>query len=208
MSIPRILIAEPIYQALVPLVYANRIQFWKNVWGNDVIQAFYDANSLIMGPRRNIRSGRAEAIRIAREKKASHILFLDDDVETPDHILQLLLDVDQDIVGGLMYKDDGNPIVFRKELIGGLASHWFDHPKPYPFECGGVGAGCMLIRTSVFDRWDQAFPVRKVPGAHRWYFNYDDTGMSMDIRFCRTAMAVGASVWCVPFPECQQLSHY
>lgn len=205
MSIPRVLIAEPIYHALEPLVYGNRIKFWDDVLGRCGRQGLYDANSLILGPRRNIRSARAEAIRIAREKKASHIFFLDDDVLVPEHILELLLRVDQDIVGGLMHKDDGNPIVFRKELWDGLPAHWTDYPQTLqPFECGGVGAGCMLIKISVFDRLDTASPNY----GDMWYFNYDETGKSMDIRFCRNAMSVGAKVWCVPFPECQQLSHY
>lgn len=202
MSIPRILIAEPIYHALEPLVYGNRIKFWDDVLGRCVRQGFYEANSLIMGPRRNIRSARAEAIRIALEKKASHLFFLDDDVLVPDHIVEMLLRVDRDIVGGLMHKDDGNPIVFRKELVDGVEDYWRDHPKVIPFECGGVGAGCMLIKTSVFDLLYQHFPT------HRYSFNYGEDGRSMDLRFCRHAIQAGASVWCAPFPECQQLSHY
>jgi GT2 family glycosyltransferase len=139
---------------------------------------------------------------MAREKKASHILFLDDDILVPHDILQSLLYVNKDIVGGLMHKDDGMPIVFRKRMIGTPEDYWTDHPDNVPFECGGLGAGCMLIKTSVFDALDGIFP-----GTH-WYFNYDEGGRSMDLRFCEMATIAGCEIWCVPYPPCQQLSHY
>jgi GT2 family glycosyltransferase len=194
-------------------VVANRKPFWKQVWTKDTLKyntvdginyvaQAYDENSLVMGPRRNIRSARAEGIKIAREKKASHIFFLDDDILTPPDILFRLLEVNQDIVGGLMHKDDGMPIVFRIEAFGTNNDHYTDHPKDVPFRCGGVGAGCMLIRMSVFDKMDRSWP------GSLWYFNYDETGMSMDYRFCQRAMFAGCEVWCLPDPPCQQLSHY
>jgi glycosyltransferase involved in cell wall biosynthesis len=217
MTISRVLIAEPIYHALVPLVYGNRIKFWKNVFigeyvaeqlvaefgvvSNTVVS--YDVNSLIMGPRRNIRSARATAIKMAREKKASHVLFIDDDILVPEDILERLLRVDKDIVGGLMHRDDGMPIVFTKPPEGWL--HWEDHPKDRPFQCGGVGAGCMLIKTSVFDKIDKLSVGLQ---CRIWYFTYDQGPASMDLLFCRTAIRAGCEVWCLPDPPCQQLSHY
>lgn len=207
----KILIAEPIYQALVPDVYHNRIWFWRDVWVKDAIQR-YHARPITLGPRRAIRSARDVAIREAIANGATHVMFLDDDIKTPPDILSLLLDANKPIIGGLIHRDDGAPIVFRlgtetdnSEAMLLYAGHevgetvWRDHPKTGVFGCAAVGAGCMLIRAEV---------LHNIIETDRWAFNYDDTERSMDVRFCRRARKAGFSVWCYPDKPCEQIKHY
>jgi len=193
----KILIAEPIYTAMRPDVYFNRIAFWKSVWANDVAQGFYDARAVVMGPRRAIRDARDLALQMALQNKATHLFFMDDDILVPPHILDVLHRADRAIVGGLIHKDDGTPIVFKEEGDGEVP--WLDHPKKGIFECAAVGAGCMLIQTEVL----QAIKFRQ-----NWVFNYDKTRRTMDVLFCRQARQLGFGVACWPDIPCVQVQHY
>lgn len=193
----RILVPEPIYQAMPPAVYASRIGFWKHVGVQEYLEVYRTANC-VMGPRRAIRSARDLAIRTAIESNATHLLFLDDDVKTPPDILDQLLAVNKPIVGGLMHRDDGTPIVFRNSFPSG-DEPWLNHPKTGAFECAAVGAGCMLIQAEV---------LHNIIEVDRWAFNYDETERSMDVRFCRKAENAGFSVWCWPDVPCEQIKHY
>lgn len=207
----KILIAEPIYHALPPAVYFNRIYFWQQCFALQVSRDIR-VKPIVMGPRRAIRSARDLAKVTAFEMDATHVLFLDDDIRVPPTLLEHLLAVDKPIVGGLIHRDDGVPIVFRDlglkddaaaieiyagEPIGEVP--WMDHPKQGAFECAAVAAGAMLIQVPV---------LRKLAENHRWLFNYDETSRSMDVRFCRMARDAGFSVWCWPDEPCTQIQHY
>lgn len=202
----KILVAEPIYSALRPEVYANRIKFWMQTFVAESAGT-YRVNSVVMGPRRSIRSARDEAIKVALGLRATHLFFIDDDIILPDHILNILRLQDKPVVGGLIHRDDGAPIVFQKPA-GSLKDYltvdsgemvWEDHPEKGVFECAAVGAGCMLIQTEV---------LHNLVETDRWAFNYDETERSMDVRFCRKARAAGFSVWCWPDNPCVQINHY
>lgn len=191
----RILVAEPVYAGMDPRVYANRMDFWKTVWMQD--NELYKAASVVLGPRRNIRSARDIAIQIARSK-GTHLLFLDDDILTPFNLLRQLHELNLPIVGGLIHKDDRSPVVFQ-DVDGGEVP-WVDHPKKGVFECAAIGAGAMLIKVEV---------LNKVLESNRWAFTYDDTTeRSMDIRFCRIARSLGFTVHCWPDTPCVQLKFY
>jgi len=198
----KVLIAEPIYTAMTPDVYMNRIEFWKTVWGNDVPQGFYRAMPLVMGPRRNIRSARDIAIRKALELDATHLFFLDDDIKVTPQILDVLLRQDKAIIGGLIHKDDGTPVIFADSPDGEV--QWLSHPKSGSFECAAIGAGCMLISVAVLKRLMGLCQEKPA----QWLFNYDHTKRSMDVLFCRLARSCGFTVWCWPDIPCTQIVHY
>lgn len=203
-DIPCILIAEPIYEGMKPAVYFNRISFWgctadgrKTKLPDGKHTVNFVVKPMVMGPRKAIRIARAEAIVAALDNRCSHLLFIDDDVLVPQDILSRMLMVDADIVGGLMNRDDGTPLVFKAMPDGGEVP-WLDHPKDAAFECAAVAAGCMLIKTKVL----------RAMATEGWVFNYDESSRSMDVRFCRNAGALGFEVWCLPNPPCEQVKHY
>lgn len=204
----KILVAEPIYHAMPPKVYFNRILFWKD-------EHDFKLRPYVMGPRQNIRKARALAIETAIAIEATHLLFVDDDILLPDGIVSQLLAVDRPIVGGLIHRDSGEPLVWREPrmtddmgAINAYAGHdlgelvWTDHPKKGAFECAAVAAGCMLIQVHVLKH----LLLRK--GDRRWLFNYDETERSMDVRFCRMARQNEFGVWCWPDDPCIQIQHY
>lgn len=214
-EMPRVLIVEPIYQGLTPAVYSSRAAFWTQC-SADKLACRYSFNQAVQGPRKAIRTARDEGIRLAMALGATHILFLDDDIIVPADILNRLLAVDGDIVGGLMLRDDGTPLVFRDTEApdgeGVQPAHcgyteevWVDHPRHDVFECAAVGAGCMLVKIDTFHRWMKA---HELGFEFRYWFNYDETGRSMDVRFCYHARDAGMRVWCLPDPACTQIRHY
>jgi hypothetical protein len=211
----KVLIAEPIYHAMPPSVYFNRIAFWKELekYGmNGYALPLTKTMPMVMGPRRAIRSARDLAVNESFSRGATHVLFLDDDILTPEDILIQLLQVNKPIVGGLIHRDDGSPIVFRdlrlsdnSGAINAYAGYdvgevvWRDHPTKGAFECAAVGAGAMLIQVEV---------LKELKKTKRWLFNYDDTDRSMDVLFCRLSRAAGFTVWCWPDKPCTQIPHY
>jgi GT2 family glycosyltransferase len=169
----------------------------------------YLTASFVLGPKHAIRGARDLAIRKALELKATHLFFLDDDITTPRDILARLLECDKPIVGALVHRDNGDPLVWREpkisDPIGAIQSYldtdqdigelvWYDHPKTGVFECAAVAVGCMLIKTEVLQSLNDT----------RWIFNYDETERSMGVRFCRFAQKHGWTVWCLPDSECVQ----
>lgn len=199
----RVLVAEPIYLGMSPAVYFNRIAFWKSIFeGDNRPDRTYSVKPLVMGPRESIRNARDKAIKIATNYNATHILFIDDDVKVPENILESMLSIDKDVVGGLMKSDNGKPIVFRATQSGSEGV-WLDHPKDTPFECAAVGAGCMLIKMSAIYRL-----LNSEYRPQHWLFNYDPSDRSMDVLFCRMIVNSGGSIWCLPEPACEQVQHY
>lgn len=199
----KVLVAEPIYQGLRPEVYANRIAFWNH---NCEIERYREpptsVRSLVIGPGENIRAARNKAIEQALElRTCTHILFLDDDILVPSDLVRTLLVGDHPIVGGLMHRDDGAPIVFERTPDGGERP-WFDHPKDEVFQCTAVGAGAMLIKTDVLRDLQQQLPHLN------FLFNYDNSRRSMDVLFCRMAIDQGWTVWCNPLAKCEQMRRY
>lgn len=213
-EIPKVLVCEPIYLGLHPSVYVSRIKFWSKLQVHRTL-GDYKVNPLVIGPRENIRTARTKAIREAMKSAATHVLFMDDDIQVPENILEELLVVNKDIVGGLMHKDDGTPIVFRDpdapdgkgvqdtSIPGKSEIAWIEHPRSAAFECAAVGAGCMLVKTSVFVQVITRFSLFT-----GMCFNYDETPRTMDVRFCRMARTIGKEVWCLPDPPCIQIPHY
>jgi hypothetical protein len=228
----KVLVAEPIYHAVPPAVYHNRIIMWRTTFRNEIgeepneldTDSFllgqtysrivkYRARPYTIGPRENIRTARDKAIRVALQENATHLFFLDDDILTPPAIIPALLALDKPIVGALVHRDNGDPLVWREprasDPIAGIQAYlnsdadigeilWRDHPKTGVFECAATAVGCMMIKVEVIQSLNDT----------RWVFNYDETERSMGVRFCRFAQKHGWTVWCAPDVLCKQVQHY
>ena len=122
------------------------------------------------------------------EASAKYLLFVDDDVEVPSSVVFDLLSIlksDPKIkVCGGVYAEKGP----RSDLPfePGIPVVWdldeddiMDWPLT-PFECGAIGAGCMMIDTSVFKYLD--FPIF-LPGKNE------------DLNFCRKVRSLGFKVY-------------
>lgn len=131
-----------------------------------------------------IHKNREEIAEEALKGGYSHLFFVDADMCFSAQVLKRLLSHNKDIVGGV-YKyrrsvpedvvrfadENGNPII--KET-----------PKEL-FKCFALGTGCLLIKTSVFQKL-------KKP----WFFlGTEENQIGEDIYFCKKANEAGIEVW-------------
>jgi GT2 family glycosyltransferase len=96
----------------------------------------------------------------AKEIKATHILFIDDDVLCPPDTLMRLLKHDKDIVTGLylMRHFPHKPIAFVDSDDQGRCTYLELTPdKTGLIEIKNAGLGCCLIKTSVFDQLEKPY---------------------------------------------------
>ena len=132
------------------------------------IMEFYAANKAVYDlclnwqTLRPLERAQEAGLNLAREKKASHILFVEDDHwGFPIDGLEVLLEADKEVVGFQTYKKTHpyTPFNFRKKdphlsLITSQPNlqgfYQADGPEVQP--CDLVTWAMMLVRTEVFDR--------------------------------------------------------
>lgn len=152
-----------------------------------------NTKSSIVAMSRNI------LVRIAREQKSTHILFVDSDMVFQPPVLASLLQANREIVGGA-YCEKSPPyaIAAFDENMNRLPAQSFQGSSP--FKIGALGMGMCLIRMEVFDAIDK-WNHDKPPGLP-WF----DTGVTPDgtviwgedMIFCQRVRQMGFKVWCHP----------
>lgn len=116
----------------------------------------------------------------------THILFFDSDMTLPSNGLQMLLEDDKDIVGGLCFtrRLPVEPTVYEsiikedKELYRNL----YSYPRDSVFETDATGGACLLVKKDVFLKME-----------HPWFEFKHHFGE--DIYFCRKAKELGYKIW-------------
>jgi hypothetical protein len=130
---------------------------------------------------------------------ATHIFFLDADIDVEPQVIDKLL-LHEKMVVGANYHAKKMPIesVTKIEDENGIP---ISAPVPGQlFECGGLGAGAMLVNMDVFK--SLKFP---------WFnLDYEPSGelISEDIYFCRKARKAGFSIWCDPTIQIWHVGDY
>lgn len=129
----------------------------------------------------------------AIENKAKYILFIDDDTAPPSFTIRRLmqiLDTEKDaaIAGGIYFTKSvpPMPVVFKEE---GEGPHW-RWKFGDVFDCSGLGTGCMMIRTEVFDHiekpWFKTVDEQEEVAAGPKYTKIND-----DLYFCKKVRDAG-----------------
>lgn len=142
-----------------------------------------------------VARNRNALVEVAKEKGATHLMFIDNDMIFPPSGIVRLLDHDKDIVGA-PYNARGvpdKPIVSTVKLSDDYTSGKYDLNAQMPsqlFKCFGMGTGFMLIKMSVFDKLKKPYFVA--------FEDEDGTHHTEDIEFCRRAIEKGIDVWCSP----------
>ena len=134
-----------------------------------------------------VQKNREDIVVDALKKDYTHLFFVDSDMCFDARVLGRLLEDDKDIVG-VMYKtrDLTDDTTVKLLPDTGILDHLF--------KCSAVGAGCMLIKMSVFKKLD------------RPYFFIEDKGE--DVYFCDKARAKGIDVWCDPTVAVGHIGEY
>ena len=132
-------------------------------------------------------------VELAKEKKASHIFFVEHDNVFPPDTLGRLLEQDKDVIAA-PYSGRSlprQPLVYQRGADGELFMMNYDIWPDKPFKCYGVSTGCTLVKMSVFDKIQKPY----------FFFEYDKDGkmlMSQDIYFCKKVNEAGMEVFCHP----------
>lgn len=149
----------------------------------------------------NICINRIDAVYQARETQASWILFIDSDMAIPVDLMTRLVSHDVDIVSGVYF---GKVRPFMP-----IVARWTDptdHSRGYTplrdipdtdqlMEVDGVGGGCLLVKTEVFDKIPEPFFEFKGPVGQKYPYGEDWT-------FCQKAQDAGYKIWCDPLSKC------
>ena len=151
-----------------------------------------------------IAENREKIVRIAQDTFCSHIFFVDHDMKFTGDTVRKLLDDDKDVVG-VLYNCRYLPLTSTTLFYGkGGKDDVYTHDVPETkdlIEVPVVGAGCMLIKTTVFLNLTRPyFPMEN-----------DDDGnrvVTEDAGFCKKVRESGSKVWCDLSINCLHIGDY
>lgn len=141
----------------------------------------------------DIVSARTFAVQDAILKKATHIFFVDSDMQFPSDTVEKLLAHDKDIVT-VEYNR-------RKLPQSSVTTPLTERSETELYKANVIGAGCLLIKLSVFDKI-----------AKPWFnFGRDKNGkvvMGEDTWFANTARDAGIDSWIDPTIKVGHIGEY
>lgn len=146
-----------------------------------------------------VDEARNKIVQFALEKKVKYLWFVDDDVAVPTFASKRLIydlesaDDDVMVAGGVyVTKQDDlpEPCVFMEN---GMGAHW-KWKKGDVFECSGIGTGCMMIKTEVFQHLEQPW-FKTVDTMHTNGKVVSET-MTDDLYFCNKVKNAGYKILC------------
>ena len=128
--------------------------------------------------------------------EADLVLWLDSDMEFDPDILERMIETmqagDYDILTGLYFRRvyPYSPVLFDQLDIDGEVCYWseFKQIPEKPFEVGGCGFGCVLMKPDVFIDVQGRFGNMFAPIANN----------GEDIAFCWRARQCGYKIFCDP----------
>lgn len=154
-------------------------------------------NKLFISPGTLIANQRYELVKSAQEWSATHVMFIDSDIEfEPEHVINLL-DFDEDIVGAAYSKRVAPFITTAWAEI----DNWDSYIKPAEqvdshIKVAAMGLGFCLIKTPVFKKIEQ-------PWFELGFYNGQYTGE--DIEFFRKC--ISTDIWLDIQTTCE-LGHF
>lgn len=151
----------------------------------------------------DIVGNRIQLVRLAQEHKATHIMFIDHDMYFPPsevNPIEQLLAHDKDIIGGWYnFRTRG----IEAPPVGSPLTE-MSESKTDIFRCNVVGTGFLLIKMSVFEKFDEAkthyFQFgRRADGSLAW---------GEDAYFSQEAIKLGYDVWADPTLNLKHLGEH
>jgi hypothetical protein len=148
-----------------------------------------------------IAENREKLVKSAQQLLCSHIFFVDHDMKFAGDTIRKLLNHDKDVVG-VLYNCRYLPLTSTTLFFGENGEQTHDIPDTKELiEVPVVGAGCMLIKMSVFTNLTSPyFPMEN-----------DDDGnrvVTEDAGFCKKVRESGSKVWCDLSINCLHIGDY
>ena len=146
-----------------------------------------------------VHDARNKSVDTAISNGATHLMFIDSDMQFPPDGINRLMAHDLDVVAGLYFRRQPPhlPTIHQKEGDKLMIPKTF--PKDKPFEVYALATGFMLIKVEVLKNI-------KPP----WFFFGDFHGHAMgeDVYFCNKVRQKGYKIWCDPTIELGHVGMY
>jgi hypothetical protein len=184
---PKILVNVPVYQSVEALPFIKFLVFSQDT-GRAEAAGRYKIRWNVGGPGVRLNLVRNIAAGLARDNEADYLFMVDDDMLLPPGILDQLLVLDLPIVAPIFFRSGVpfDPLVYDIDSETNDPVPIQDYPVDQVFEApGGVGGGCVLIKTEVFRALDEPY----------WYYPMNPK-VGTDLEFCRRAREKGFPSYC------------
>ncbi len=184
-------------QRILVALTAQRMMFARTT--SSLVQAAMDKKDwefdFYMELGADIASSRNRIVEAAKERKATHLLFVDYDMYFAPNSITRLLEQDKDIIGAA-YNFRANANQEAKNTAVPITQPDVRHPHPdelpkEPFKCHCMGTGFLLIKMSVFEKMKKPYFM--------WGYNEEgELTFGEDTWFCQKAIEAGFDVWADP----------
>jgi hypothetical protein len=152
-----------------------------------VLTEFGITHTMFMSPGTLIANQRHELVKTAKEWQATHVLFIDSDIEFEAHHVLKLIEFEELIVGAA-YSKRVEPIITTAWHTLYDWDSWVrvEEQTDSHIKIQAMGLGFCLIETKVFDQLD-------LPWFQLGFYNGQYTGE--DIEFFRKCNEAGIPIW-------------
>ena len=136
----------------------------------------------------------------AQKFNSTHLLFLDTDMKVEGDVVQKLMAHNKDVVG-VNYNQRSLPLLSTVRMRDKQSGDYMvvTSTPDELFECDALGAGCMLIKMSVFDIIEEPW----------FFYKYSKTKPTgEDVWFCEQVKKAGLHVWCDPTIKVGHMGEY
>lgn len=163
-------------------------------------------------PEPVIDVSRDKAVKIAIQRGARWLFFIDSDVVAPVDTLERLIAHNKPIVGGLYVRRHNPPFnEMLRQMPNGMLRPIQDgeYTPGELVSCDAIATGCMLIDTQIFEKMQPYNIV--VDGQQvypQWFFwteNRLPLGRSEDFSFCGKARQFGIEIFCDTSIVCKHI---
>lgn len=148
-----------------------------------------------------VHEARNKIVETAKERGATHLMFIDSDMSFPSDGINRLMEHNLDVVGGLYYRrqpphyptisqiKDGLPIIPKEG----------DYPLDKLFKVWGIATGFLLIKMSVFE---------KIKPPYFFFEKMGERELGEDYYFCKKVIDAGMEIFCDPTIELGHVGEY
>ena len=179
----------------VPALFCQSLAMLQKV---DNTAVAFQIGSLIYSSRNSLA---ARSIKM----EADYVLWLDSDMtfmpDTLKRMHTMMAENNLDILSGLYFRRvmPYSPVLFDKLVCEGEDKGFseFDKIPPSLFEVGGIGFGCVLMKTDVFLDVQSKYGVMFDPLG----------GFGEDLSFCWRARECGYKIYCDPTLQLGHVGH-
>ncbi len=136
-----------------------------------------------------VHDARNKIVKKFLESTASHLMFVDSDIQFPSDGINKLMKLDKDIAGGIYFRRQVPHLPTINRIKGKALEIPTDFPWNKPFQVDVLATGFMLIKRKVLE---------EIKPPYFYFRNFHDKPIGEDVYFCLKARERGIEIWCDP----------